>query len=124
MEPIASASSGIAPESARVDCGIAAEAAIAMESIAAAESAISTEPAITESVAIEEPPTAESMEPRPGAEKNAARAIIGAVVTVGRASVGVITIVTIGADRRGTNIARANSDPHSNLGVRCANREY
>jgi len=129
MEPTASASSDIAPESARADCGIAAETAIAMESIVATESAIPaepaipSEPAITETVAIEEPATAESMEPRPGADKYAAREIVGAVETVGRASVGVISIVTVGADGRGTDIARANSDPNSHLRVRCANSE-
>jgi hypothetical protein len=129
MEPTASASSGIAPESARVDCGVAAEAVIvmdiaAMEPAIPAESAIAAESTITtEPVSIVESAAAETMEPRPSADKNAAPEILGAVVTIGRASVGVITIVTIGADWRGTNIARANSDPHSHLGVRCANRE-
>jgi hypothetical protein len=137
VEPTAAARSGVALEST-ADRAIAPEAAIAVKSIAAAdyvramestvasESSIATKVTIApesttapEIVAIEEAPPAETMEPRPGTDKNAARKIIWAIESVWRASVGVIPIVAVGADRRWTIIARAYSNAHRHLRV-CA----
>jgi hypothetical protein len=57
------------------------------------------------------------MEPWPGADKNAAQKIIWAIESVGRASVGVIPVVTVGANRGWTIVARAYSNAHRHLCV-------
>jgi hypothetical protein len=58
----------------------------------------------------------EAMEPRTRADENSADEILRPVIPVGRASVRVIPIVTVGADGRRSNISGADSnsdsDPH------------
>jgi hypothetical protein len=67
--------------------------------------------------------TVEAMEPRPGADENAADEILRAIVSIGRASVGVVWVVTVGANWRWTNIDRANSDGNRHLRVSPAHRK-
>jgi hypothetical protein len=67
----------------------------------------------------------EAVEPRTHADKNAAIEVFGTVIAVGRASVWVISVVTVAAVGRRTdiswrrNIARTNSNAYakSNLGI-------
>jgi hypothetical protein len=106
------------------DRAIAAETAVAVESTITPESPVAAEPTITtesaitaESVAIKEATAAETMEPRPGTDENAASKIIWAIESIGRASVGVIPVVTVGANRRWPIIARANSNADRHLRI-------
>src|SRR4029077_16962706 len=120
-----------------VEATIAMKSAITAKSLVAMESTIASEPTIatknttaSEStpspkiVAKKEPPAAETMEPRPRADENAASKIIWAIESIGCASVGVIPVVTVGANRRWHIIARAYSNAHRHLRVsptRCKN---
>lgn len=107
-----------APEcpSATAKCtGVAVERA----ATEVAESPAAVEPAII--IGSETPVTwpviaAVAMEPRTRAEKDAAIEIFGAVISVRRAGVRVITVIPIGAVGSGTHIGRRRDVPrtHSN----------
>jgi hypothetical protein len=131
-----------AVESTAVEITIAAESAASAESSAMevtpttkiaepftiAESAVIVAAEIT----IARPVAAvEAVEPRTHADKNAAIEVFGTVIAVGRASVWVISVVTVAAVGRRTdvgwrrNIARTNSNAYakSHLGVGGRTRE-
>lgn len=75
--------------------------------------------------AVERTPV-ESMEPRAGTDEYSVHEVIRAPISVGRASVRSVRVVTVGANRRCTDrhSYRTNSDPHSYLRARhCAHRE-
>src|SRR6266481_7277027 len=109
---------------AAVKAAIAISEAAVLESLAPfkAASVVSTSvvtPAV-ESTAIEARPAViprpvVAMEPGARADKDAAYKVVWAVVAVGRTGIGVIVIVTVGADRSRTIVGRANShaDNHS-----------
>lgn len=101
---------------------------------AAAESAVIAEPAATviswstaiesRAASVESTPAIESMEPRTRAYKYAPVKVVGAVVTVWRARVRWIAIVTVGACRRRTDVTwrdiawpNSNSNSKPDLGV-------
>jgi len=52
--------------------------------------------------------------PRTGADEDSSRKPTRAIVAIGRAGVGRICIVSVGADRGRTNVARADSDANGN----------
>lgn len=81
----------------------------AMESRIAAESSVKSAGAGTsEHRAAMEAAAIESVEPWTGADKDPARKIAGAIVTVRSASIRREPIVAIGADRSRTDVDRAN----------------
>jgi hypothetical protein len=58
------------------------------------------------------------MEPRTGANEHATHKVIRTVVAVRSASVRVIAVITVGADRRGSYVTRAHSNSNCNLRMR------
>jgi hypothetical protein len=131
------------------------EAASATEAIAASEALVTAEtmPSTTAAEftpakivtiptsAIETMPSAvvpasvESVEPRPGTDKNAASKVLRAIVAVWRARVWEVAVITVRADRRRPNVNGTTTDdnrpdshanPHSHLrvGRTCARNEY
>jgi hypothetical protein len=60
----------------------------------------------------------EAMEPRAGADKHAAHEVVRAPVSIRRASIGVIRVVTPVTDRCGTDVSRADSHADNDLRVR------
>lgn len=80
------------------DCSALCESIVSTEAASAPVKAAST--------IVEVAPksgTSKAAEPRAGTDKQTARKILGAVVTVRRARIGVIAIVTVGAYGRWTN---------------------
>jgi len=63
--------------------------------------------------------------PRAGTDKGTADKVVGSVEAIRRASVGVIVIVTVGANGSYADVARAHSNPNRNLslGVTCRKHE-
>src|ERR1700691_1819214 len=113
-----------------VESTAAMKSSSAMESGIAAESA--GEPARTRTAptgpaneAGATAPTAaiEAVEPRTGADKDPARKIARAVVSVRGAGVRSVPIVAIGADRSRTGEDRANSNRNLRMGATCYNHE-
>ena len=104
-EPTAheSACNGTASHEAAAEAGPAYEARAANEATA------------IKAASVESTRTVEAMEPRAGTDEDAACEPVRAVLAVGRASVGVIAIVSVRADRRGTVVSWANAytDHHS-----------
>jgi hypothetical protein len=82
--------------------------------------------------AVVAPPAIVAMEPGSRAKKHAARKIIGAVVSVRRAVIRSVPVISIRANRRRTNIFRldvcwagidrANPDSHPHLRIRRTGR--
>ena len=66
--------------------------------------------------------TIEAMEPRAGADKHAAHEVVRAPVSIRRASVRVIRVVTPVTHRRGTDVSGADSHAHNDLRVRRSGR--
>src|SRR5713226_909760 len=78
----------------------------------------SIEPAAVEATAVETGTSVKTMEPRTGANEHAAHKVIRTVVAVRSASVRVIAVITVGADRRGFYVTRAHSNSNCNLRMR------
>ena len=62
--------------------------------------------------------------PRASADKDTSDKVIGTVEAIRRASVGVIIVVTVGANGSYTDVARANSNPNRNLCLRVTRRKH
>ena|SRR5438105_4748343 len=72
-------------------------------------------------------PSVVAVEPRSSSDENASDEVVRAVIAVGNASVRVVAIVAISADRSRTYICRANTnaDNHSLcVGERCRTQTY
>jgi hypothetical protein len=74
------------------------------------------------SAAIEVAP--KSVEPRASTDKQTARKILGAVVAVRRACIGIKTIVAVGTYRRWAEVTRPHSDRNANLRLGATCCEY
>jgi hypothetical protein len=61
---------------------------------------------------VETGPPIEAVEPRARSDENAAGEVVRAIITIGRAGVRVIAIVTVGADRCRADVSRAHSNAH------------
>ena len=76
------------------------------------------------SAAVEAPMSIKSVEPRSRADEDSTDKPIRAVVAVGRASVRIIIVVAVGANRRRAVVRRPYSYPNEHaLGVRVGSRE-
>lgn len=111
------------PASSAADCP-AAEAASTMEAIMADEAAATIVAAVAPAPAWPIKSAAVAMEPRAGTDEDAVNEPIRPIVSVGRACVGGIRVVTVGAywRRPDSNGDWANSDAyaHSHLRIRSA----
>jgi hypothetical protein len=69
------------------------------------------------------PPTASPAVPGPDADKHSACKPIRSVVTVRRARVGIIIVISVVTHRRTANVAPSKSHTHSDLSLRISQRQ-
>ena len=120
------ASAAVEPIAAMESAVAAAETFTTESAIAATEAFVSVEAAapVKAMAVITTTVEAATMEPRAGADEDAADEIVRPVVAVRRTGVGIVAVVTVGADRRGTDgaVNGANPDADANLRVGAARR--
>jgi hypothetical protein len=97
-------------------CSTAAEAAdcaTSCEAVTATSESTTVEPATSESATVKPAPKTTSaeaaVEPRAGTDEDATGEVARTVVTVRRAGIGVIPIVSVGADRSWPDVARTDA---------------
>src|SRR5277367_1202532 len=82
----------------------------AVSDIAVPVPAVTTAPAV--SAAVSRTSVAATVEPRASTDEDATGEVARTVVTIGRAGIRVIPIVSLGADRSRANVARTDADAH------------
>ena len=123
VETATSAGCGSAAEScSTASYGAATETFVAAETVSTPTGASAPTRASPAGTTVEAASAVEAVEPRAGADEDAADEVVRAVVAVGRAGVGRIRVVAVSADRSWTNWTDTNSE--GDLRVRGAYRNH